>query len=90
MANTPALSQVTITTYATLYATNDEIDAAGMYWVENVFWRGVKAWARIILPNLRLNADADLNTALSIKSVVTAIGGITECRVLRETGFQRI
>ena len=61
-----------------LYATNDEIDAAGMHRVENVFWRGVKAWARIILPNLRLKADADLKTALSIKSVVAAIGEITE------------
>ena len=36
-----------------LYATNDEINAAGMHRVENVFWRGVKAWACIILPNLR-------------------------------------
>ena len=61
-----------------LYATNDEIDAAGMHRVENVFWREVKAWARILLPNLRLKADADLKTALSIKSVVAAIGEITE------------
>ena len=37
-----------------LYTTNDEIDAVGMHRVENVFWRGVKAWARILLPNLRL------------------------------------
>ena len=59
-------------------ATNNEIDAAGMHWVENVFWRGVKAWACIILSNLRLKGDADLKTALSIKSVVAAIGGITE------------
>ena len=61
-----------------LYATNDEIDAAGMHRVENVFWRGLKAWARILLPNLRLKSDADLKTALSIKSVVAAIGEITE------------
>ena len=46
--------------------------------VENVFWRGIKAWARILLPNLRLKADADLKVALSIKSVVAAIGEITE------------
>ncbi|KAL5489267.1 hypothetical protein EMCRGX_G018338 [Ephydatia muelleri] len=55
-----------------LYASNDEIDAAGMHRVENVFWRGVKAWAHILLPNLRQKADADLKTALSIKSVVAA------------------
>ena len=55
-----------------LYASNDEIDAAGMHRVKNVFWRGVKAWAHILLPNLRLKADADLKTALSIKSVVAA------------------
>ena len=61
-----------------LYASNDEIDAAGMHRVEIVLWRGVKAWAHILLPNLRLKADADLKTALSIKSVVAAIGDITE------------
>eukprot|EP00731_Ephydatia_muelleri_P021287 Em0013g1014a len=49
-----------------------------MHRVENVFWRGVKAWAHILLPNLRLKADADLKTALSIKSVVAAIGDSTE------------
>ena len=42
------------------------------------FGGGVKAWARILLPNLRLKADADLKTAFSIKSVVAAIGEITE------------
>ena len=57
---------------------NDEIDAADMHRVENVFWRGVKAWARILFPNLRLKADADFDIALSIRSVVAAIGEITE------------
>ena len=61
-----------------LYASNDEIDAAGMHRVENVFWRGVKAWAHILLPNLRLKADTNLKTALSTKSVVAAVGEITE------------
>ena len=50
-----------------LYVTNDEIDTAGMHRVENVFWRGVKAWARILLPNLRLKADADLKNCTQHK-----------------------
>ena len=37
------------------YASNEEIDAAGVHWIENVFWRGAKAW-----PNLSPKADANL------------------------------
>ena len=40
---------------------NEEIDAAGLHRIENVFfWRGVKAWACILLPNIELKCDADL------------------------------
>ena len=55
-----------------IYASNEEIDAADTHRVQNVFWRGIKAWARILLPNFALKADTDLKIVVSIKSVVGA------------------
>ena len=41
-----------------LYASNEEIDDAGMHRVENVLSNRVKAWARVLLPNLRTEAES--------------------------------
>ena len=57
---------------------NEEINAAGLQQIENVFWRGVKAWARVLLPSIELKCDADLKIILSIKSVVAAVSGELE------------
>ena len=56
----------------------EEIDASGLHRIENVFWRGVKAWTRILLPNIELKCDVDLKIMLSIKSVVAAVSGELE------------
>lgn len=36
-------------------ASDREIDHASMTRIQNVFWKGIKAWAHVLLPNLRLN-----------------------------------
>ena len=46
-----------------------EVDVAAMNRVENVFRRGVKAWALMMLPNLRIKGD--LKMAFSIQSITT-------------------
>ena len=44
-----------------------EVDVAAMNRVENVFRRGVQAWALMLLPNLRIKGD--LKMAFSIQSM---------------------
>ena len=61
-----------------LYASNEDINVAGVHWVENAFWRRVKAWTPIFLPNPWLKVEADLKIVFSIKSVAAAIGQTTE------------
>ena len=46
-----------------------EIDTAGMNRIENVFWKGVKSLALMLLPNLRLKSDGELKMACSIQSI---------------------
>ena len=64
---------------------NEEIDAAGLQRIENVLWRGVKAWARVLLPSIKLKCDADLKIILSIKSVVAAVSGELETAGIEPT-----
>ena len=46
-----------------------ELDAASVQRIENVFRRGIKAWARILLPDLKLKCDSELKIAFNIQSV---------------------
>ena len=54
-----------------------EVDIAAMNRVENVFRRGVKAWALLLLPNLRIKGD--LKMAFSIQSITTTIEEPEDC-----------
>ena len=38
-----------------------------------MFQRGIKAWALLLLPNLRLKSDGELKRALNIQSIMTII-----------------
>ena len=46
-----------------------ELDAASVQRIENVFRRGIKALARMLLPGLNLKSDSDIKIAFSIQSV---------------------
>ena len=50
------------------HAMGSEIDNASMNRVQNVFWIGVKAWAHVLLPSLRL--DEGSKKAFSLQSLV--------------------
>ena len=52
-----------------LHVSETDTDAAAMQRIENVFLRGMKAWVRLLLPNLQLKCDNDLKTVCSIKSM---------------------
>ena len=54
-----------------------EVDVAAMNRVENVFRRGVQAWALMLLPNLRIKGD--LKMAFSIQSITTTIEEPEDC-----------
>ena len=49
-----------------------EIPVASMQRIDNVFWRGIKAWAHMLLPNLRLKCDGDLKMSYKIWSAAEA------------------
>ena len=49
-------------------AIESEIDNHSMNRIQNVFWIGVKAWAHVLLPNLRLNEGS--KKAFSLHSLV--------------------
>ena len=42
-----------------------EIDVAAMNRIENVFRRGVKGWALMLLPNLRIKGDLNTEDGIS-------------------------
>eukprot|EP00731_Ephydatia_muelleri_P000275 Em0001g275a len=54
-----------------------EVDVAAMNRVENVFRRGLKAWALMLLLNLRIKGD--LKMAFSIQSITTTIEELEDC-----------
>ena len=46
-----------------------EIDHASMTRLQNVFWKGIKAWAHVLLPNLRLNEGS--KKVFNLRSLAT-------------------
>ena len=45
-------------------ASDKEIDHASMTRIQNIFWKGIKAWAHVLLPNLRLNEGSKKSFSL--------------------------
>eukprot|EP00731_Ephydatia_muelleri_P002645 Em0001g2645a len=50
-------------------ASDKEIDHASMTRLQNVFWKGIKAWAHVLLPNLRLNEGS--KKVFNLRSLAT-------------------
>ena len=54
-----------------------QLDAASVQRIENVFRRGIKAWARMLLPDLKLKCDSELKIAYNIQSVAALMEELT-------------
>ena len=54
-----------------------QLDAASVQRIENVFRRGIKAWARMLLPDLKLKCDSELKIAFNIQSVAAPMEELT-------------
>eukprot|EP00731_Ephydatia_muelleri_P027492 Em0019g365a len=54
-----------------------QLDAASVQRIENVFQRGIKAWARMLLPDLKLKCDSELKIAFNIQSVAAPMKELT-------------
>ena len=54
-----------------------QLDAASVQRIENVFRRGIKAWARMLLPDLKLKCDSELKITFNIQSVAAPMEELT-------------
>ena len=48
----------------------NELDAATIQRIDNVFCKGIKAWARMLLPHMKPIDDSNFKNAFSIKSLL--------------------
>lgn len=48
-----------------------ELDAAAIQRIESVFQRGVKAWACMLLPDLKMKCDSDIKITSTVQSIAT-------------------